>query len=134
MRVSHIVASLGAAIAVTPVGSGTASAALDNEQFCTAISEIARVGNANAGTWLDRHTRDDGIEVICRIRTVNYKRFFSASLTGQAPDWRDRKQHEWNRTACGSIVLRDAIDAGWMITSSITSASGERILLIATCN
>lgn len=134
MRVSHIVASLGAAIAVTPVGSGTASAALDNEQFCTAISEIARVGNANAGTWLDRHTRDDGIEVICRTRIVNYKRFFSASLTGQGPDWREGKQREWNRTACGSIVLRDAIDAGWMITSSITSASGERILLIATCN
>jgi hypothetical protein len=134
MRVSLIVASLAAAVAVARAGAGTASAALDNEQFCTAISEIARVGNANAGTWLDRHTRDDGIEVLCRIRTVNYKRFFSSSLTGQAPDWRERKQREWNSTACSSIVLRDAIDNGWMITSSITSATGERILLIATCN
>ena len=81
MRAGLIVASLGAAVAVTPAGGAT-WAALDNEQFCRAMSEIARLGNANAGTWIDRNTRDDGIEVICKIHTVNYKRFFSSGFTG----------------------------------------------------
>jgi hypothetical protein len=133
MRAGLIVASLGAAVAVTPAGAA-AWAALDNEQFCRAMSEIARLGNANAGTWIDRNTRDDGIEVICKIHTVNYQRFFSSGLTGQGPGWRERKQREWNSTACSSVILRDAIEHGWIITSSITSADGERILLIATCN
>ena len=131
MRAGLIVASLGVLVAVTR-GGGIAMAALDNEQFCSAMSEIARLGNANAGNWIDRNTRDDGVEVVCRIRTVNYKRFIRSSPA--APDWRDRKQREWNSTACSSVILRDAIENGWIITSSITSADGERILLIATCN
>ena len=77
MRAGLSVASLGAAVAVTAAGA-VAWAALDNEQFCRAMSEIARLGNANAGIWIDRNTRDDGIEVICKIHTVNYKRFFSS--------------------------------------------------------
>ena len=40
MRASLILASLGAVIAATQAG-GTAMAALDNEQFCTAMSEIS---------------------------------------------------------------------------------------------
>jgi hypothetical protein len=127
MRAGLILASLGAVVAAMQAG-GTAMAALDNEQFCKAMSEISRLGNANAGTWLDRHTRDDGIEVICNIRTVNYKRFI------QGADWRTRKQKEWNSTACSSPLLRDAIENGWIITTTLTLASGERDLLIATCN
>ena len=74
MHASLILASLSAVIAATQAG-GTAMAALDNEQFCKAMSEISRLGNANVGKWIDRNTRDDGIEVVCNIRTVNYKRF-----------------------------------------------------------
>ena len=131
MRAGLIVASLGAAVAVTPAGS-IAMAALDNEQFCSAMSEIARLGNANAGTWIDRNTRDDGIEVVCRIRTVNYKRFFRSSPA--APDWRERRQREWNSTACSSALLREAIENGWIITTTITSIGSERVILIASCS
>ena len=124
-------ASLIAAVAVTPAG-GVAMAALDNEQFCSAMSEIARLGNANAGNWIDRNTRDDGIEVVCRIRTVNYKRFFRSSPA--AVDWRERRQREWNSTACSSALLREAIENGWIITTTITSMGSERVILIASCN
>src|SRR5262245_43239385 len=99
MHAGLIVASLGAALAVTPAG-GTVVAALDNEQFCKAMLEISRLGSANVGTWIDRNTRDDGIEVICNIRTVNYKRFVKSNLAGQGADWRARKQREWNSIAC----------------------------------
>jgi hypothetical protein len=131
MRAGLIVASLGVLVAVTR-GGGVAMAALDNEQFCTAMAEIARLGNANVGTWIDRNTRDDGVEVICRIRTVNYKRFIRSSPA--APDWRDRKQREWNSTACSSPLLREAIENGWIITTTITATGSERVILIASCS
>lgn len=131
MRASLIEAFLFAAVAVTPAG-GVAMAALDNEQFCTAMSEIARLGNGNVGTWIDRNTRDDGVEVICRIRTVNYRRFIKSNPA--APDWRDRKQREWNSTACSSALLREAIENGWIITTTITAPGSERVILIASCS
>jgi len=86
MRAGLIMASLGAAAVAVMPADGIAVAALDNEQFCSAMSEIARLGNANAGNWIDRNTRDDGVEVVCRIRTVNYKRFMRSNPA--APDWR----------------------------------------------
>jgi hypothetical protein len=133
MHASLILASLGAVIAATQAG-GTAMAALDNEQFCKAMSEISRLGNANAGTWIDRNTRDDGVEVICNIRTVNYKRFIRSRPASPGADWRTRMQQEWIGTACSSMLLREAIENGWIITTTLTLASGERDLLIATCN
>jgi len=131
MRAGIMVASLSLAVAVTPAG-GIGMAALDNEQFCAAMSEIARLGKANVGTWLDRNTRDDGVEVVCRIRTVNYKRFVRSGPA--APDWRDRKQREWNSTACSSGLLREAIENGWIITTTITAPGIERVILIASCS
>ena len=131
MRAGLVMASLGVVVAVTPAG-GTTMAALDNEQFCTAMSEIARLGNANVGTWIDRNTRDDGIEVVCRIRTVNYRRFIRSSPA--APDWRDRKQREWNSTACSSPLLREAIENGWIITTTLSAPGIERVILIASCS
>jgi hypothetical protein len=125
-----MVALIGAAVAVTPARA-VDLAALDNEQFCTAMSEIARLGSANTGNWIDRNTRDDGIEVICRIRTVNYKRFIKSSPA--APDWRDRKQREWNSTACSSPLLREAIESGWIITTTLSAPGIERMILIASC-
>jgi hypothetical protein len=124
----------GAAVAVALAGPGVASAALDNEQFCKAMVEIARVGKAEDGHWIDRHTRDDGIEVLCRIRTVNYKRFVKSGPGALgAADWKERKEREWNSIACTSSILRDAVDNGWIISSTITAATGERVLVIATC-
>jgi hypothetical protein len=131
MRAGLFAVSLGAAVAVTP-GDGVAVTALDNEQFCTAMSEIARLGKANVGTWIDRNTRDDGVEVICRIRTVNYRRFVKSNPA--APDWRARKQREWNSTACSSPLLREAIENGWIITTTITVTGAERLILIASCS
>lgn len=127
---------IGAAVAslLVMACSGAARAALDNEQFCKAMAEIARLGKSEVGRWLDRNTRDDGMEVLCAIRTVNFKRFVKTGPSAQdVVAWRARKQQEWNNTACNSAVLRDGIDGGWIITSTITTGSGQRLLVIATC-
>jgi hypothetical protein len=130
MRAGVLLTFLSTVAAVEP---GTALAAVDHDQFCKAMVEIARVGNLDAGRWLDRNTRDDGIEVFCDMRTVNFRRFIKVGPDGSSADWRQRKGQEWNSTACSSAVLREAIDGGWIITTVLTVTSGQRVLLIATC-
>ncbi len=103
-----------------------------HDEFCRAMREIARVRNADAGRWLDRNTRDDGVELLCEIRTVNFKRFLTRLSTLQ-PGWERRKQDEWNSTHCSSVLWREAIDNGWNITATITTAAGERRLIVAQC-
>ena len=107
-------------------------AALDNEQFCSAMSEIARLGNANAGKWIDRNTRDDGIEVVCRIRTVNYKRFIRsnpASARLARPQAARVEQHRLQQrpAARGDRERLDHNDDDHAMGS-------ERVILIASCN
>jgi hypothetical protein len=115
------------------LAGGPGMAAVDHDQFCRAMTEIARLGNVDAGRWLDRYTRDDGVEVLCDIRTVNFKRFIRPGPDSKEPGWKQKKSQEWNSTACSSSVLREAIDGGWIITSAITIAGGDRILAIAIC-
>jgi hypothetical protein len=39
--------------------------------------EIGRPGNTDSGTWVDRYTRHDGIDVLCNFRTVDFKKFLN---------------------------------------------------------
>lgn len=133
MRAGLGLAFLGATAMLVLSASGAEVVALDNEQFCRAMTEIARLGKSEVGRWLDRNTRDDGVDVLCAIRTINYKRFVAHGPGALGAGWRERKQAEWSSTACNSVLLRDAIDNGWIITSTITAATGERVLVIATC-
>jgi hypothetical protein len=106
------------------------SSAVETEQICQAATVHARAANAEVGLWLDRHTRHDGVEVVCNIRTVQFRRFVNAPEKG----WQERKATEWNSINCSNRVWRLAIDEGWMIVGTFTTASGERADVIASCN
>jgi hypothetical protein len=118
-----------AGIALTVACAGAAVAQPDD--ICTAATLHAKVSNAEVGVWLDRQTRHDGIEVVCRIRTVQFTRF----LNVRAPekDWWDRKAREWSSINCANQMWRIAIADGWVILARLTTASGEHADLIATC-
>ena len=74
------------------------SAAADNKQTCQAVTVMVQALNADTGAWLDRHTRNDGVEVVCSIRTVWFKRFVDLRAPGK--DWAARKREEWNNIHC----------------------------------
>ena len=118
-----------AGIVVTLACAGAAVAQPDD--MCAAATLHAKVSNAEVGVWLDRQTRHDGIEVVCRIRTVQFTRF----LNVRAPekDWWDRKAKEWSSINCANQMWRIAIEDGWVILAKLTTASGEHADLIATC-
>lgn len=118
-----------AGVALTFAIAGHASAQPDD--ICAAATLHAKVSNAEVGVWLDRQTRHDGIEVVCRIRTVQFTRFLNVRTPEK--DWWDRKAKEWSSVNCANQMWRIAIEDGWVILAKLTTASGERADLIATC-
>lgn len=121
--------ALGVALVLACAGP---AAAEDVEETCRAVTVIAQAFKADVGTWRDRLTRTDGVEVICPIRTVQFKRFFNVKVPDK--DWRDRQRAGWNASVCNDRVWRPAIEAGWIILLSITAASGEGADIIASCD
>jgi hypothetical protein len=122
---------LSAAAGVAATFAFAAAALAQPDDICTAATLHAKVSNAEVGVWLDRQTRHDGIEVVCRIRTVQFTRF----LNVRAPerDWWERKAKEWSSINCANQMWRIAIEDGWVILAKLTTASGEHADLVATC-
>jgi hypothetical protein len=111
----------------------TTCAAQDGDAICQAMRVVARAANGDAGTWLDRHTRNDGVEVLCRARTVQFRRFSTLPSGALNKDWKDRQQQDWDRYYCSDYAWRPAIAAGWNILLSMTTRAGESAKIIAAC-
>jgi hypothetical protein len=127
MRSPLLLASFGLLLALLAPGQALAQP----DDICTAATLHAKASNSEVGVWLDRQTRHDGVEVVCRIRTVQFTRF----LNVRAPekDWWERKAKEWSSINCAHQMWRFAIEDGWVILARLTTASGEHADLIATC-
>lgn len=108
-------------------------AAFDHDEFCTSVSHIARSLNARAGRWLDRSTRHDGVQVDCRLKTLETKRFLNANPDQMREGWEDRKQRAWNAAYCNDEAWREAIDNGWIIVSTLTFRMGKTVSFAAEC-
>jgi hypothetical protein len=131
MRPLLLSAAVGATAGIALTLTAASAAVAQPDDICAAATLHAKASNAEVGVWLDRQTRHDGIEVVCRIRTVQFTRF----LNVRAPerDWWARKAKEWSSINCANRMWRIAIDDGWVILARLTTASGERADLVATC-
>src|SRR6476619_7673212 len=61
------------ALALTPAPA----LPFDQDEFCVAVTDVARRMNARRGKWLDRSTRHDGVEVDCDAKTLEAHRFLN---------------------------------------------------------
>jgi hypothetical protein len=107
--------------------------AFDDKQFCISAEQLAKAAEKDIGIWIDRVTRNAGMVVVCPNKVVEFTRFSyigSASLTA---DWRAAKSSEWNTAQCTSMVWKEAINSGWSIVLSITTADGGRATFKAQC-
>jgi len=107
--------------------------AFDEDEFCTAVTDIARRMNARVGRWLDRSTRHDGVEVDCGLKTLETKRFLKANPDDMREGWEARKQRSWNAAYCNNGGWREAIDNGWSIISTLTFRTGETMSFVVEC-
>jgi len=105
----------------------------DQDEFCTAVTDIALRMNARAGRWLDQSTRHNGVEVNCGLKTLETKRFLKADRADMREGWEARKEREWSAAYCNNEAWREAIDNGWNIISTLEFRSGESVSFVAEC-
>jgi hypothetical protein len=121
---SHAIIAAGALLLM---GGSTETYAFDDTQFCHAVTQIARAASRDVGIWLDRTTRNDGIEVFCNRKLVHLKRYSSTPTSTVRETWTERKTDEWRGTYCTNPMWREAVDNGWLISATVTTAGGQRV-------
>jgi hypothetical protein len=120
-------------IAITLTLAPLPALPFDQEQFCTAVTDIAHRMNARKGRWLDRSTRHDGVVLDCEAKTLEVKRFLNADPAEMRHGWEARKQRQWKARYCTDESWREAIDNGWTIISTLTFRTGEQLSFVAEC-
>ena len=83
--------------------------------------------------WIDRTTRNAGLKVSCKERTVEFTRFTYARSASMTDEWKERKGADWNATLCTSPIWGEAIRSGWKIVLSETAADGGHVSFTAQC-
>jgi hypothetical protein len=117
-----LIAAVGLALGALP------ARAFDDEQFCAAAKQVLRAAAVDVGTWTDRQTRHDGIDIGCDLKTVHFRRFYkSASAPGEA--WMERQAEIWEGAYCSRSLWRDAVENGWVVSATVTTSAGARVWL-----
>jgi hypothetical protein len=101
--------------------------AFDDAQFCVAVREFIRSAIGDVGTWTDRVTRNDGVEIGCERRVVHFKRHYGAPASALREGWRERQAARWESATCRRSIWREAIDNGWVVSVTLTTVTGERV-------
>lgn len=134
MRTGYLLAS-SAVAALTLTALAPASQAQDAEKaYCLDLTHRAVRMNAQAGKWLDRFTRHDGVSVNCEDKRVEVRRFMAATPASMGDGWEDRQEREWNATQCRDARSREAIEKGWTVRAIYTTAAGRNVSFDAECD
>ena len=89
------------------------------------MGQMAQANRINIGTWIDRTTRNDGIEVFCDRKIVHFKR--TSTARSLQDSWKDARTDEWRSAYCTSATWREAIQNGWLVSATVTTASGANV-------
>lgn len=113
--------------------SCTVALAFDDAKFCVEMKQAAERSRSDIGTMLDLVTRMDGIGVLCGTRTITFYKFINVAPSAFRDGWKERKQKQWDAIYCADPAWRQAVKAGWAISSTVTFVEGTRIYLEAQC-
>ena len=134
MRTGYLLAS-SAVAALTLTALAPASHAQDAEKaYCLDLTHRAVRMNAQAGKWLDRFTRHDGVSVNCDDKRVEVRRFVAATPASMGDDWEERRERGWNAEQCSNARSLQAIEKGWTVRAVYTTAAGRNVSFDAECD
>jgi hypothetical protein len=111
----------------------TPAQSFNQDEFCVAVTDIARRMNDRKGEWLDRSTRYDGMVVDCAAKNLEVTRFLNTDPQSMRQGWKERKARAWNHAYCSDERWRSAIGAGWSIVSSVDFRSKDQLSFTAEC-
>lgn len=127
MRAS-LLAPIAASALIAVAGSGRALS-FDEGQFCQAVHQFVRAATGDVGTWIDRTTRNDGVEILCNRKMVHFKRYSTTPASGLSETWTDRKVQEWESAYCSKPMWREASQNGWIVSATVTTVKGQSVWL-----
>ncbi len=122
-----LIAAAGLALGPRPV------LAFDDEQFCVAAKQVLKAAAVDVGTWTDRFTRHDGIDIGCDLKTVHFKRFYKLS-SAPSEAWMDKQAEIWESAYCSRPLWHDAVENGWVVSATVTTSGGARVWLACLPN
>jgi hypothetical protein len=132
MRTSSL--ALFAACALLAAAGGGRALAFDEGQFCQAVHQFLRAATVDTGNWIDRTTRNDGVEIRCDRKMVHFKRYSSTPVSGLSDAWKERKTQEWESAYCSKPMWREASQNGWVVSATVTTVKGESVWLACLPN
>jgi hypothetical protein len=118
-----------AALALALALARTPAVAFEDAQFCVAAKELVRASAGDVGTWTDRFTRNDGVEIGCEAKTVHFKRFYKGPGGALREGWKEGQAEAWQSAYCTRSIWREAIENGWVVSATVTTAASERLWL-----
>ena len=102
--------------------------------FCRVMQDFAGKANSETGRMVDTVTVDMGMAVLCKLKSVDFKKRVEVSFSTFKAGWQARKQAQWNQLYCKSgSASRRAIEAGWKISHTMIDTDGQRHYMEATC-
>jgi hypothetical protein len=107
--------------------------AFDDADFCVAAKQLAVAADGDVGVWVDRKTRNAGMDVSCDRKTIVFRRFTYTPTAAMDGAWKARKEAEWNGRQCTSRLWTQAVRNEWKIVLSVTAFDGGNVSLNATC-
>jgi hypothetical protein len=108
---------------------GTCAFAFDDAQFCAVVKELMRAVAADVGTWTDRQTRNDGVDIGCDTKVVHFKRYSNTPASALGEGWRERQAENWESAYCKRSIWREAVDNGWVVSATVTTVTAEKLWL-----
>jgi hypothetical protein len=135
MHTGILVGSIAAAAITLTVAAPLAAHPSEEERaFCLSLTHKAVRTNAQAGRWLDRVTRHDGVSVACDDKRVEFRRFMTVTRSQMGEDWEERAERTWSAAQCNDPRARQAIERGWTIRAVYTTATGDSLSFNAECD
>lgn len=108
------------------------AAGFDDAVFCSEAEAFKEKGEVDVGKMVDKFTRNDGMAVLCGIKTIEFKKFLFANESEMRVGWQERKAAQWDAIYCEGANL-EAIKNGWTIATSFIAKDGKRFWHAATC-
>jgi len=134
MRTGYLLGPLALAATTLAWPAPVVHAQDGDKAYCLALTHRAVRTNAQAGKWLDRVTRHDGVTVTCDDKRIEFRRFSAVAPDRMGDDWEDRQEREWNVSQCRDARSRQAIEKGWTIRAVYTTAAGRNVSFDAECD
>lgn len=104
-----------------------------DDAFCTTAKQAAANLKAEGPKWVDQVTRNDGMNVDCEGKAVEFKKYLKVNAADMQHGWEDQMQQAWDQMYCQDPSMVNAMAHGWTLTVTTDLADGATLPVTVHC-